>query len=66
MHIHIIHTDDWIAVYKDSKKVWANHSCSLQNGLEALGIEHSVAWVEDAAEDSFPNTLYGGEHSDIE
>lgn len=57
MHIHIIHTDDWIAVYKDYEKVWEGHSCSLQDGLEVLGIEHSIAWVEPEVAEWEPDTF---------
>ena len=30
--------DDWVAVYKNGRKVWENHSCGIHEGLEALGI----------------------------
>lgn len=38
MRIDIRDCDDWIAVYKDGKRVWNGHSCRLPEGLDALGI----------------------------
>ena len=46
MKIHIRESDDWIALYKDGKKVWANHSCPIDMGLTALGIDFTTAWAE--------------------
>lgn len=44
--IDVRECDDWIAVYKDGKKVWENHSCGLVEGLDALGIGFVQEWVK--------------------
>jgi hypothetical protein len=54
MKITIRHCDDWIAVYKDGQKVWENHSCSIRDGLEALGIDFEDQDYHDKVDD------YGG------
>lgn len=38
MIVEIRSCDDWVAVYRDGVKVFENHSCSLADGLRALGI----------------------------
>lgn len=38
MSIEIRSCDDWVAVYRDGVKVFENHSCSLADGLRALGM----------------------------
>ncbi len=54
MRIDIRTCDDWVAVYKDGRKVEENHSVPLRRGLEALGIEfHHV----DLDEQMDPVTL---------
>lgn len=60
--IEIRTADDWIAVYKDGKRVWENHSCGIREGLKALGIpfyDHDMeADVDDNNPDaSFPEEL---------
>lgn len=63
MEITIAHCDDWLALYKDGKKVYENHSCSLKEGLRYLGIEYEdmnlEAFDEQISErgDYFPETL---------
>lgn len=44
--IDVRECDDWIAVYKDGKKVWENHSCPLAEGLHALDIEFAREWMK--------------------
>lgn len=46
MNIDIRSCDDWVAVYKNGRKVWENHSCGLREGLEALGIDFSDEEME--------------------
>lgn len=46
MSIVIRQVDDWIAVYKDGVKVEENHSCSIEQGLRALGIEHEYHYYD--------------------
>lgn len=46
MTITIRHCDDWIAVYKDGVAVQQSHSCSLRDGLRALGIEYEDVNLE--------------------
>jgi hypothetical protein len=64
--IHIRTCDDWVAVYKDGVKVEENHSVSLRQGLEALGIEFEHVDLDDQMDDlgnlkgggdPFPETL---------
>lgn len=47
MSIEIREVDDWVAVYKDGRKVWENHSCNLKDGLRALGIEFKYVDLYD-------------------
>ena len=47
MTIEIRHCDDWIAVYKDGRKVEEGHSCDLRRGLRALGIEFRDVDLDD-------------------
>lgn len=58
--------DDWVAVYKDGKRVWSTHSCSIHDGLEALGISFERVDLDDQLDDlgnlasgadPFPETL---------
>lgn len=51
MQINIRQCDDWIAVYKDGHQVWANHSCPLTEGLEALGIPFDYLDLYDEIDD---------------
>ena len=51
MTIEIRTCDDWVAVYKDGKRVWNNHSCSLSAGLEALGIDFIDTDLYDQVDD---------------
>lgn len=49
--------DDWIAVYLNEERVFQNHSCSLADGLDALGIGFEDVEVdpdENDPEASFP------------
>lgn len=66
MKITIRTCDDWVAVYKDGRKVEENHSCSIQQGLDALGIEFEHVDLDDQMDDignmadgsdPFPETL---------
>jgi hypothetical protein len=66
MKITIRQCDDWVAVYRDGKKVEENHSCDLKRGLEALGIEFEYVDLYDEIDDigdmkgggdPFPETL---------
>lgn len=55
---------DWISVYRDGNKVWDNHSCPLQEGLKALGIEFEEREIFPKEPDfwtgtEFPETLNG-------
>lgn len=50
MKIHIRQTDDWIAVYKDGKCVFNTHSCSLEEGLLAFGIDYTEEWQDPKTE----------------
>lgn len=53
MRIDIRTCDDGIAVYKDGKCVWNGHSCSLPEGLDALGIPiASYTDLDDVLDDS--------------
>lgn len=65
--IDIRSCDDWVAVYKDGVKVEEGHSCSLERGLEALGIpyvardfheemDYELGNLKDGT-DAFPETL---------
>lgn len=66
MQIEIRSCDDWVAVYKDRRKVWENHSCGIREGLEALGIPFEdrdlhekvdgFGWLLDGSE-AFPDKL---------
>jgi hypothetical protein len=51
MKIDLRTCDDWVAVYKDGKLVWSNHSCPLEEGLEALGIEYTRVELDDQMDD---------------
>lgn len=64
--IHIRTCDDWIAVYKDGKKVFDNHSCHLPEGLEALDVPFKIEDLDDKMDgygmlkdggDPFPEVL---------
>ena len=67
MKITIRDCDDWVAVYKDGQKVWENHSCSISDGLEALGIEFEeqdyydkvddLGALKDGGGDPFPEAI---------
>lgn len=60
MKIDIRECDDWIAVYKDGKKVWENHSCPLVDGLAALGIPFKREYDDRdpfTVDIDFPDTL---------
>jgi len=68
--IEIRAVDDWVAVYKDGKQVWGNHSCPLTEGLEALGIPFEYKYWEygeyneDSIEDNDGNDLFPEELPD--
>lgn len=51
MDIEIRSCDDWVAIYKDGQQVWQNHSCSIHDGLEALGIEFRNVDLHDKVDD---------------
>lgn len=61
--ITIRSVDDWIAVYKNGRKVWENHSCGLREGLLALGIGFDDVDLEEDYDEGcdpsvfFPETL---------
>lgn len=52
--------DDWVAVYKDGRKVFENHSCSLATGLRELGIDHEYVDL-DGEIDHLGNLKGGGD-----
>jgi hypothetical protein len=58
--ITIIEVDDWVQVYKDGKTVWANHSCPLREGLEALGIPFEHKYYDDGEYDDVTIELPDG------
>lgn len=39
-NIAVAQCDDWVAIYKDSQKVFEGHSCSLREGLRLLDISY--------------------------
>jgi hypothetical protein len=51
MKIEILTADDWVAVYKDGERVWNNHSCPLEAGLEALGIPYTSEDLDPLLDD---------------
>jgi hypothetical protein len=52
MKITIRECDDWVAIYKDGRKVEENHSCGIRQGLEALGIEFEYQdWYDKVPDD---------------
>lgn len=51
MEIEIRSCDDWVAIYKDGERVWQNHSCSIREGLEALGIVFQDVDLYDKVDD---------------
>lgn len=66
MSITIRTCDDWVAVYKNGHKVWENHSCPLEEGLRALGIDYERIDLDDQMDtyatmrdgsDPFPENL---------
>ena len=65
MRIDIRECDDWVALYKDGKKVEEGHSVPLKHALEALGIEFNAVWLEvdeisittPDGKDAFPEEL---------
>ena len=68
MQIEIRSCDDWVAVYKDRRKVLENHSCGIREGLEALGIPFEDRDLHELVDDcgrllvgvggdAFPDTL---------
>lgn len=61
--IHLLECDDWVAVYSDGHKVWENHSCSLRDGLEAVGIPFTREYIEDTTDVEFPERLPDGSPS---
>jgi len=44
--IQVLRGDDWVAVYRNGKRVFNGHSVPLDMGLEALGIRAESRWVE--------------------
>lgn len=52
--------DDWVAVYKDGVKVWSNHSCSIKDGLEALGIPFEERYFEPEEMNEWGDSLADG------
>lgn len=44
--IVIRETDDWMALYIDGKLVEQNHSISLRDGLDLLGITYGHQWED--------------------
>lgn len=59
MKITITECDDWMAIYKDGRRVWNTHSCGIKEGLEALGIEfdHIDQYDVDPEDAQFPELL---------
>jgi hypothetical protein len=47
MNITIRECDDWVAVYKDGRKVEEGHSCDLKRGLQALDIDFEHVDLHD-------------------
>ncbi len=60
MKINIRECDDWVAVYKDGKKVWENHSCSLKDGLDSLGIYFEHVYFEFSEMNEWGDLLKDG------
>lgn len=74
-NIVIRYVDDWIAIYKDGKKVWENHSCDIVDGLQALGIpfeaydieaQHPQDAIEANPESFFPEKLGDERATDVQ
>lgn len=61
MSITIRHCDDWVAVYRDGRKVEENHSCDIRRGLEALGIEFEDVDLDGQMDESLGCLKEGGD-----
>jgi hypothetical protein len=60
MNIQIREVDDWIAVYRDGRKVYEGHSATPEMLLDALGIEHQRRYFESGDYDPDTATLPDG------
>lgn len=47
MTVQIIELDDWIAIYKDRKIRYQNHSIDPVDLLQILGVEFEYAYLDD-------------------